>query len=184
MAKQKQTPKAIPATAVVKPKAQPEIKQPLKPMQPAAKALAEHWLIIILLAIAFLINTPTINYNYTLDDPFFTRENPLVRAGVSSIPEFFKHAAYYGVFKNHDASYRPLLLISFAIEKQLVGGFNPKIGHLVNLLLFCLQIFALFKLLRRIFNNYSVYVPFFIVLLFELHPIHTEVIASIKSRDE
>jgi len=183
MAKKKQIPTATPAAPGHKPK-MPESKQPAPLTNIVQKGLAEHWYIIILLAIAFLINIPTLTYDYTLDDPFFTKDNPLVRAGMSSIPEFFKHAAYYGVFKNHDASYRPLLLISFAVEKQLVGGFNPKIGHLVNLCLFCLQLFALFKLLRKIFNKYSVWVPFFVVLLFELHPIHTEVIASIKSRDE
>jgi protein O-mannosyl-transferase len=154
------------------------------PVPQSQKGLPEYWLIAILLAVAFLVNAPTINYSYTLDDPFFTKDNPLVRAGVSSIPEFFKHAAYYGVFKNHDASYRPLLLISFAIEKQLAGDFNPMVSHLVNLLLFCLQVFTLYQLLRAMFSRYSVYVPFFIVLLFELHPVHTEVIASVKSRDE
>ena len=143
----------------------------------------EYWFIAILIAIAFLINTPTINYDYTLDDPFFTKDNPMVKKGVSAIPEFFTHAAYYGVFKNHDASYRPLLLTSFAIEKDIFG-FNPKVSHLVNLFIFCLQILALFLLLRRVLSGFSVYVPFFILLLFELHPIHTEVVASVKSRDE
>lgn len=180
MAKKKIAPAVNPVNAKA-------VNEPVK-TQPTAghepKAFAEHWYIIILLALAFLINAPTISYDYTLDDPFFTKENPLVREGMASIPEFFQHAAYYGVFKNHDASYRPLLLTSFAIEKEVVGEFSPKVGHFVNLVLFCLQLFALFRLLRRVFNNYSIYVPFFIVLLFELHPIHTEVIASIKSRDE
>jgi protein O-mannosyl-transferase len=180
MAKNKQTPKAVPATA--KPVSEP--KRPVVSAQSGMKVLAGHWYIVILVAVAFLVNAATINNGYTLDDPFFTRENPLVKQGTASIPEFFKHAAYYGVFKNHDASYRPFMLISFAIEKQLVGDFSAKVGHLVNLLLFCGQIIALFVLLRRVFNKYSVYVPFFIVLLFELHPIHTEVVASIKSRDE
>ncbi|MCW3122456.1 MAG: hypothetical protein JWQ38_1948, partial [Flavipsychrobacter sp.] len=143
MAKNKQTPRS---SAPVAAKAA-EPKQPPVVAQPKVKTLPEYWYIIILIAIAFLVNAPTINYSYTLDDPFFTKENPLVRAGTASIPEFFKHAAYYGVFKNHDASYRPLLLISFAVEKQFVGDFSPQVGHTVNLVLFCLQIFALFKLL-------------------------------------
>lgn len=152
--------------------------------QPKAEtASVEKWLIIGLTVFVFLINVRTLNYSYTLDDPFFTKDNPNVSKGVSAISEFFTHAAYYGVFKNHDASYRPLMLTSFALEKDLFG-FSPKSGHLINLLLFCLEIVVLFKLLRRIFREVSVYIPFFIVLLFSLHPIHTEVIASVKSRDE
>jgi tetratricopeptide (TPR) repeat protein len=184
MAKHKQTPK----TNQPKAKAPTEQKQisntnPVKTSLPETNTPKDKWFIIILAALAFLINAATISYDYTLDDPYFTKSNPLVKEGVSSIPAFFTHAAYYGVFKNHDASYRPLLLTSFAIEKQLFG-FDPKVSHVVNLLIFCALIIALFQLLRRVFNNASVYIPFFIVLLFELHPIHTEVVASIKSRDE
>ena len=180
MAKQKQTPNTPqPKTKAPEPKPAPATVATTTP--PAARR--DYLFIIILMAIAFLVNAATIRYNYTLDDPFFTKDNPLVREGTASIPEFFKHAAYYGVFKNHDASYRPLLLISFAIEKEF-AGFNPHLSHLINLIIFCLQIMALYLLLRRIFKQYSAFIPFFIVLLFELHPIHTEVVASIKSRDE
>ena len=150
---------------------------------PESKAPQDKWLVIILIAVALLANAPTLRYEYTLDDPYFTKDNPLVREGVSSIPQFFTHAAYYGVFKNHDASYRPLMLISFAVEKTLFD-FNPVVSHLINLMLFALQIFCLYKLLRRVFSNYSAFIPFFILLLFELHPLHTEVVASVKSRDE
>lgn len=138
---------------------------------------------IILAAVVLLVNVRTIGYDYTLDDPFFTKDNPNVSKGLSAVKEFFTHAAYYGVFKNHDASYRPLMLTSFAAEKDLFG-FNPHTGHLINLLLFALEIVLLFQLLRRLFHSMSVYIPFFMTMLFALHPIHTEVIASIKSRDE
>ena len=83
--------KIAPAVSPVSAKA---VNEPVK-TQPTAghepKAFAEHWYIIILLALAFLINAPTISYDYTLDDPFFTKENPLVREGMASIPEFFQH---------------------------------------------------------------------------------------------
>ena len=176
--KQSQKPQPQQAKApVAAPKTAPQ------PQVAAAKAPDDKWLVILLVAIALVANAATLRYDYTLDDPYFTKDNPLVRAGVSSIPQFFTHAAYYGVFKNHDASYRPLMLISFAVEKTLFD-FNPVVSHLINLIIFALQIFCLYKLLRRVFSNYSAYIPFFIMLLFELHPIHTEVVASVKSRDE
>jgi len=188
MAKQKQTPKANPPKAKAPTPGQTGTgntisSKNIPTTQSASKTIPEYWFIVLLIALGFLINAPTINYDYTLDDPFFTKDNPMLKKGVSAIPEFFTHAAYFGVFKNHDASYRPLLLTSFAVEKEIFG-FNPKVSHLVNLLIFSLQILALFLLLRRLFGGYSVYVPFCIMLLFVLHPIHTEVVASIKSRDE
>ncbi len=181
MAKQKQT----------KPNPQPATPRQQAAPAAAPKAMADNnttvaslkWFMIILAAVVLLVNIRTINYDYTLDDPFFTKDNPNVSKGLSAIGEFFTHAAYYGVFKHHDASYRPLMLTSFAAEKDLFG-FDPHTGHLINLLLFALEIVVIFLLLRRMFSNMSVYVPFFMTLLFALHPMHTEVVASVKSRDE
>ncbi len=184
MAKQKQqggnrpqTPRPQPAAAAAMPTPAPKV------LQTPTGTMPVKWLAIILAAIVLLVNAPTIGYEYTLDDPFFTKDNPNVSRGVAAIKEFFTHAAYYGVFKHHDASYRPLMLTSFALEKDLFG-FNPMTGHLINLLLFALEVVVLFGLLRRMFRHVSPYVPFLMTLLFALHPIHTEVIASIKSRDE
>jgi len=182
MAKHKQ-PKNRPQSAPAAPKAQSAAPSVAAPSPAVAGGPALKWLIMVLAAIVLLVNIRTINYDYTLDDPFFTKDNPNVSKGLSAIGEFFTHAAYYGVFKHHDASYRPLMLTSFAAEKDLFG-FNPHTGHLINLLLFALEVVVLFLLLRRMFRNMSVYVPFFMTLLFALHPMHTEVIASVKSRDE
>ncbi|MBL7690268.1 MAG: tetratricopeptide repeat protein [Flavipsychrobacter sp.] len=180
MAKQKQT--------KVKSQSQPAASQPTRPVQQLpdlneAATKPNKILLIILAAVAFVVNIRVIGYEYTLDDPFFTKDNPNVSKGLSAIGEFFTHAAYYGVFKHHDASYRPLMLTSFAAEKDLFG-FDPHTGHLINLVLFTVQIVVLFLLLRKMFKGISEYVPFFITLLFALHPMHTEVVASVKSRDE
>ncbi len=180
MAKQKQT--------KVKSQPQPVGSQQPRPVQqmPNLTEAAPHpnkILLIILAVVAFVVNIRVIGYEYTLDDPFFTKDNPNVSKGLSAIGEFFTHAAYYGVFKHHDASYRPLMLTSFAAEKDLFG-FDPHTGHLINLILFTVQIVVLFLLLRKMFKGVSEFVPFFITLLFALHPMHTEVVASVKSRDE
>lgn len=185
MAKNKQVPNKQP---------QPKPAQPSRPAaaprpaattadQPATKRSIDKWLILFLVGFAFAVNLKTINYDYTLDDTFFTKENPFVKEGLSSVKGVFTHAAYYGVFKNHDASYRPFLLTSFAAEKEIFG-FDPKVSHIVNLLLFAGLLTVMFLLLRRLFREYSPFIPFFIVALFSVHPIHTEVVASIKSRDE
>jgi tetratricopeptide (TPR) repeat protein len=63
------------------------------------------------------------------------------------------------------------------------------ISHLINVLLFALTILILFILLERLFQNYKsdkwyLSIAFAASLLFLAHPIHTEVVANIKGRDE
>lgn len=169
---QQQQPAAAPAPKVA------AMPQPTPPATSITK-----WLMIILVGVVFVVNFRTLSYEYTLDDPFFTTDNPNVSKGLSAIKEFFTHAAYYGVFQHHDASYRPLMLTSFALEKDLFN-FNPHTSHLINIILFMIEIAVLFMLLKRVFKNVSEYLPFLMTLLFALHPIHTEVVASVKSRDE
>ena len=178
----KQTPKPAPQTQKAQPAAKP---------QPAAKAAPamtpDKWYIVILMVVAFAVNARTISYEYTYDDAVFTSSGNLIdissMGGMSCIPALFTHGKNYCFDKSSNGSYRPLLPATFAVEHSIFG-FNPTASHFINLVLFCVLIMLLFRLLRRIFNNLSPYIPFVILLLFELHPVHTEVMASVKSRDE
>ncbi|MFC2152130.1 hypothetical protein ACFLSE_06335 [Bacteroidota bacterium] len=63
------------------------------------------------------------------------------------------------------------------------------ISHLINVLLYSLTVLVLFLVLERLFKNFKtdiwyLSIPFLASLLFLIHPIHTEVIANIKGRDE
>ncbi len=185
MAKNKQTIK----TNQPQPKAPAGNKITPKPSHPASTSATERSLILILIAIAFIVNIRTLTFSYTYDDAAFTTEQSLIGIrGISAIPELFTHAKNYNFDKSNTGSYRPLLPVTFAIEHAIfwdgTTGFHPAVSHSVNLVLFGVLILVLFKLLRRIFNNYSVHLPFFILLLYELHPVHTEVVANVKSRDE
>jgi tetratricopeptide (TPR) repeat protein len=83
----------------------------------------------------------------------------------------------------NDWLYRPLSLVMFAIEWQVAPA-TPALGHLVSVLLYAVTAAVLFRFLRDLFVGYDVVVPFAIALLWIAHPIHTEVVANIKSRDE
>jgi protein O-mannosyl-transferase len=54
----------------------------------------------------------------------------------------------------------------------------------MNVLLYALTAVLLFQLLRRLLKQYNPLLPFFCTLLYIAHPLHTEVVANIKSRDE
>ena len=79
-------------------------------------------------------------------------------------------------------------LVNFAIEYQLFGE-NPAVSHFINVLLYALTVMLLFKILSSLFKSdnfqkWFLTLPFIITVLFTAHPIHTEVVANIKGRDE
>ncbi|MDB4678375.1 hypothetical protein OAE93_01455, partial [bacterium] len=78
--------------------------------------------------------------------------------------------------------YRPTTLASFAIEKSLFGE-SATVSHAVNLALYLATCLLIFFLIKRVFPD-KIDVALFAALLFTVHPIHTEVVASIKNRDE
>ncbi len=74
--------------------------------------------------------------------------------------------------------------MSFALEWSISPN-NPKINHLFQILFYGVTIAVSYYALRRMLaNKYHWLAPLSIVLLYMSHPIHTEVVANIKSRDE
>ena len=65
-------------------------------------------------------------------------------------------------------------------------GENPFIGHLLNVLLFALLCALIFQFLRTLLRDHrhSDLLALLTALLFAVHPVHSEVVANIKGRDE
>ena len=144
--------------------------------------------LIVLLLLAFGLNFNTLFHEYALDDAVVLTGNTLVQKGVAGIPEILSHELFYGLEKQESdlsgGRYRPFALIVFALEVQFFG-INPFVSHLINVLLFVFLIALLFRLLQKyIFRELNPNLAFLTCLLFVVHPIHTEVIANVKSRDE
>ncbi len=141
-------------------------------------------LCIILGILSFLIYANTLQNGYVLDDVSVVTENTIVQKGFSGIPELLVTPRLKGYERVTDEeSYRPVPLITHAIEHELFG-FNPVEGHLSNIIIFIGCVIALFLFLNNLFNSAKTGIAFIASLLFALHPIHTEVVANIKSRDE
>jgi hypothetical protein len=138
-------------------------------------------LILFLLAIGVYANT--IANFYTLDDVAAFTQNKLVQKGTQGIPEILKTGFSYGYTGDNEGTYRPISLISFALEKSIWGN-NPHLSHLINVLIFAVTILLLFFLLQKMFGAGKQMLCFLCCALYAVHPIHTEAIASIKSRDE
>jgi tetratricopeptide (TPR) repeat protein len=140
-------------------------------------------LCLLLAIVAFCTYANTFSNSYVLDDLMVVPQNGLVQKGFSAIPDLL-HTPYMKGYSNMpNDNYRPLSLITLAIETQ-VFGVNPGNNHVVNVLLFAFCVVALFLFLLHFFDGKKVGVAFAAALLFAVHPIHTEVVANVKSRDE
>jgi tetratricopeptide (TPR) repeat protein len=138
---------------------------------------------VILFCLTFVVFGNSIYNEYALDDEFYTAgSNKLTQQGVKGIPEIFKTRTFF----NNDGSgysYRPVALTSFALEIQLFGE-KARTSHFINVLLYAFTLILLFSILKRWFKNQGNWFAFFVCLIFLVHPIHTEVVANIKCRDE
>ncbi|MEO8146238.1 MAG: tetratricopeptide repeat protein [Bacteroidia bacterium] len=132
---------------------------------------------------AFLLYANTLTHEYAFDDFPTIYGNRITMMGFAGIPTLLRTAFWYGLDGQNDWLYRPLSMVMFAIEWGLSPN-TPALSHWVNVLLHAVTAVVLFRFLVNLFQNKNLLLPFAITLLWLAHPIHTEVIANIKSRDE
>ncbi len=138
---------------------------------------------IIFALVIIVVYGQTIRFGFVLDDDLYIVKNPLVQNGIYNIPNTFLHGISEHFKGSNFMGYRPATVSLYIIEKSIFG-MNPQAFHFVNLFLYSLIAFQLYELLKKLMPKYNSYYSFLIVLLFLLHPIHTEVVSNIKSQDE
>ena len=154
----------------------------------------KHWkegLVLFLLASA--LYAVSISFDYTLDDVMMIQDNQYTNKGFAGIKDILTTESFQGYFGQQmdllvGARYRPLSIVTFAIENEFVGK-NPAVGHFFNILLYALTGLLLFRTISlmtpRLKNaNWYFTLPFLASLLFIAHPVHSEAVANIKGRDE
>lgn len=132
---------------------------------------------------ATLLYSNTFNHGFVLDDDLVCKKNDFVQAGFAGLGDIFTHSWYYGLTDTPDRYYRPMMLAGFAIETSLFGN-DAKIYHIMNVLYYALSCTFLFFVINLLFKNKNWLIALGATLLFTAHPLHTEVVANIKSRDE
>lgn len=140
------------------------------------------WSFIFILSISLVLYGNTIGHYYNMDDVFVVKDNAMVQKGISAIPEIFTSR----YFENSQAKfgYRPFTKAVYAVEVSLFGV-NPHVSHFFNLLLYALLTFVILLWLKSIFaDKVSIFFIWAVLLLWMFHPIHTEVVASLKNREE
>lgn len=138
------------------------------------------WILGIISAVVYF---NTLKHGFVLDDIAVIEQNKFVTQGISGIPKILTTFYWEGYWEANAGLYRPLSLIMFSIEWSLSPN-NPFIHHFMNVALYVLSIALLYKLLKKLLIDFADWIPFVATLIFAVHPIHTEVVANIKSRDE
>jgi Tfp pilus assembly protein PilF len=138
--------------------------------------LSERTRVAILLAVSILVYANTLLNSFAFDDLLYIFNNPAVTA--PSLKLLLSATKDFNVF-------RPITFASLALDRSLAGG-HAWFFHLVNLLLHAgvtlLLYLVLKKLLERLANGPTT--AWVAALLFAVHPIHTEAVASIANRSE
>lgn len=185
------------------------------------------FIVIILLGLIF--NLTSLNNEYALDDGIIIHQNDHVIKGIKGIKGIMTKDAYESFYRRMNATdqlaggrYRPLSVVSFAIEQQFIGAYDNGlyparcwdlnknnvddaeedvnqdgifnevdcqvkdawVRHLVNILTFIIGIMLLFLFFRNYIFKDNHDIAFLAAILFLMHPIHSEAIANVKSRDE
>ena len=146
----------------------------------------------LVFALAFLLYANTLGHEYALDDAIVITDNEFVQEGVSGIGDIFAYDTFRGFYKDDrgvdlvsGGRYRPLTLAMFAVERTISEG--PGIHHFFNAFWYgglCLVIFFFVRDLARSREGMPWWFAVAVAALFAAHPLHTEVVANIKGRDE
>jgi tetratricopeptide (TPR) repeat protein len=151
------------------------------------KILKNPYLINILafasiLLLSFIFYGSSLKNKYNLDDNYVIVNQLLTNQGIKAIPDIF--TSNYINKKQESHSYRPVTLSVFAMEYELFGA-KPLISHFINVLLYGLCCFLVFRLVLHLRpdKNYLL-LAFITAVIFLILPVHSEVVNNVKCRDE
>jgi protein O-mannosyl-transferase len=175
-------------------------KQPLKKMVPVSKEPVRtkpqqpkgpfHFsgrkfniiFILSVIVLCFVLYGNSIPNEFALDDEFVLHNDTIVAKGISGIPELFQ--TRYAWDQKGGYGYRPMVKVTFALEYTLFKD-SPHWGHFINILLYAFVCIFLFYFFRKLlYNQWGDYFLLTVLAIYITHPIHSEVVASLKNRDE
>ena len=135
---------------------------------------------LLLGIVIFLLYGKSINYELlNLDDNTTISSNIEYISDIKNLPTLFVKDAWCS--NDGQGYYRPVLIISYAIEAVLFG-LNPKVNHLTNLILFILSVYLMYVFLIQLKQNKII--TMFVLLLVIVSPVFTSVPVWIAARND
>ena len=137
--------------------------------------------VAVLALLTLLVYANSLAGKFVFDDTVIVQDNPSIQGlDAAHLKEIFgRH--YWAAAETRGGLYRPVVMLSYAVN-YAVGGSDPTGYHFVNLLLHALNGILVFLILEALFGRRAL--SFLTALLFILHPIRTEGVASIVGRTE
>lgn len=139
------------------------------------------WALVVAVA-GVLLYVQTLSYDYAMDDYSVIVENVITRQGSQAVGEIMTTAYRHGHSSGSDGLYRPISKAVFAVLWGMGDG-SPAPMHAVNVLMYALTGALAFLVLYHWLGGHLAGALFGAVLFIGM-PIHTEVVANIKSLDE
>jgi len=131
----------------------------------------------VIFAVAVALYLPTVKYDFVQDDRVIVVANPAVHSFSLALRGFSRP---YWPPPNAGGLYRPLTILSYAVDWWLSGG-RPWLFHLGNALWHGLAVVLVVVVLARWLPDPAALVA---GLVFAVHPVHVEAVASIVGRAE
>ena len=146
------------------------------------------WHQAALVLLALVLYGSSIGFGTALDDGLVLSDNAYVKQGFAGIPDILTHDSFHGSIGESaylsGGRYRPLSQLMFAAEVGLAGGVSAPLHHAINVLLYALTGLVILRFLDRWLFRSAPGAALVVTLLYLVHPLHVEVVANIKSRDE
>ena len=121
---------------------------------------------------------PSLDYPYLQDAVHAVQKNPVVARG--DLVEIFASDYWKDTYSTARTLYRPVAVLSFALELRLAGEPGPFLSHLFNLLLHQIVALLLFAYGRRLGATAGAAIA--VALLFTVHPLLLQGVANVVGR--
>ena len=139
------------------------------------------WAAVALFLFAGGLYAQSSSFDYTLDDNAVIASNRWVQQGLRGVLPLLQTHFFEGYFSAFATYYRPLSMITFAVEFEFFG-FDPVVSHTINVVLYALSSLVVLRLAWELLQQLWPAVG--ATALWVASPLHVEVAANIKSRDE
>jgi len=153
--------------------------------------LKRKWVFFFLSVLILIVYAKSFQNGYNIDDNYVIENHQLAQQGIKAIPEIF--TSRYHTQDNLYFGYRPLTVAIYAIEWDFfvnfvgVGADNfPHVGHIINVIYYIITCCLLYYTIALLFNKtpYGNLLALISAIIFVVHPVHTEVVLSLKNREE
>ena len=142
---------------------------------------------LLIILVVLLSYGASLMNEYALDDFIVFVKNRFVQHGISGIGNIIGNDTFAGLGEQNimvltGGRYRPLSLVTFAIEHQIFGN-TPFISHLINLLIYACCGIALLNVLKKCVRLDAI-LSFAITVIYIVLPVHGEAVINVKGRDD